>query len=117
MPKRLLTSGLLLASLTANAAPYLTSDPYPTALNPKPTLCVVYIDAAVGIDSPVLGGPTAPRCSYDLAAAVAGNHSARAKFAYVDATYGRQESDYSNTVNFTVPAPPSAPAVRLSPTP
>ena len=95
----------------ALSAPFIESDPYAAAVTPKPTLCSVYIDAATtGTDSPVMTDTTGTYCHYDLSALSIGAHTAKAKFAIVDPVWGRQESTFSNTVNFTRPGLPAAPA-------
>ena len=103
--------GLILLTLSAavSAAPFFRADPYPTASTPKPTHCGIYLDTGAKIEIVITSGTSGPYCNYDGAQIAPGAHAIKATHIIKDATWGNQESDFSNTVNFTRPGPPAEP--------
>jgi hypothetical protein len=108
--KQIVMIAAMLASSMAEAAPFLVADPYPAASTPKPTHCGIYLDTGAKIEVAITSSTDGPYCKYDLTAIAAGAHVAKATHILKDPTWGTQESTFSNTINFTRPAAPPAPA-------
>ena len=99
---------------SATAAPFVKSQPYPAAMNPKPTACLITVDGAAAVNSPVLVDGTGPRCSYDVGAIAVGAHIVTSVFTVTDPIWGQVNSGVSNTLNFTRPSQLQNPVIELS---
>jgi hypothetical protein len=108
MNKRLLIAAAVIG--TANAAPFVISDPWTAP--PYPTHCTLTINTqAKGPDTVVLKNQTGqPYCSFDVATLSVGTNTLRATAVLVDPTWGRQESGPSLPLELARPGVPTAPA-------
>ena len=110
MTKILIILFLLAMASEALSAPFLESDPYPTASSPKPTHCGIYLDTGAKVQVPITTDTSGSYCKWDASAVAVGAHVAKATHIIIDPTWGNQESAFSNTVNFMRPGPPAAPS-------
>jgi hypothetical protein len=108
---------LLLLPSFAGAAPFIVSDPYPSASNSKPTHCGLYLDAAAKVESAVTTDAAGTYCKLDMAGVTVGSHSAKLSFIVRDVVWGALEGAQSVPFSFARPlAPTVAPSgVSLSP--
>lgn len=106
MNRALLAAGVLLASATAQAAPFVVSDP----LDPSATHCGFKMDAQARTDVPVALSGTDKICRLDVAGLSVGSHVVNATTVATDAVWGRRESPASANFTFSVPAVPGAPS-------
>ena len=104
---------------SATAAPFVKSQPYPAASVPKPTACLITVDGAAAVNSPVLTDGTGTRCSFDIGGIAVGLHTVTSVFTLNDPIWGQINSGVSNSLVFTRPAEGLAnnPIIDLSLTP
>lgn len=106
--KRLVFAVLALFSVTAYSAPFVVGDVVPTV-----TECRVFMD---GVEVAIVPAQAPGTCGYDLAGISNGQHSVTMTSIATDPVWGVQESVQSVPLDFVKPGPPTAPAMRLSPT-
>jgi hypothetical protein len=97
-------------STSLSAAPFLESDPYPSASTPKPTHCGIYLDTGAKVEVAATSDTSGVYCKFDVNSVAVGAHVAKATHILKDPIWGNLESPMSNTVNFTKPGSPSAPS-------
>jgi len=104
--KKILFLILIVGAISANAAPFVVSDPTAQTV----THCGVKIDSLTAVDSPVASDTTGKYCKYDLSGLAAGTHIIKATYVNIDPTWGRIESIFSSPLSLTKPEVQIAPS-------
>lgn len=102
------TLALILMLSSAWAAPFVTSDPYPSTVT-QPDGFMVSLDGATAVASPAQAVTGGVRLHHDVAGVSSGSHTVRIKAYKQDAVWGRLESDEA-VFTFVRPASPGRPA-------
>lgn len=91
------------------AKPFVVSDKYSIALDPKPTHCGIFLDSGAEIDIPITVDTSGTYCKYDIGAVSIGSHTIKLTHKIKDLIWGDLSSPQSAALNFTRPGVPVVP--------
>lgn len=103
--KRLLALAVSGFAVSANAAPYVVTDP----LMSHTTHCGVFVDTQPKVTIQVTVEGSEKICKYDIAGLSGGNHTVRMTAIVNDPVFGVLESQQSLPLTFAVPVVPATP--------